>query len=297
MGVIIMAISPLGDSFSKFGDIKKNNFATVGTLAAAVLSGLKGDPVGEILRTTVRSIEKDPKGAAELARQLTQLGAAVIRAGATVDETNAAHIQPSIEETTTTRRVEVGEGGKKTVKTTTTKTRESTFDPKAQAAQVRLAADQIEKFGAGLAEEKIHLGDEVITFGQLKKLFETILQFEKNSRKEEPGNTKQESSSVDINENGVVTPSPFQPSIDEFANQASKIYPTGVFSESQPVSEKTAPQTGPGSSEAKPSDDLDAVAGLAKTILGGEQLTQLKQLASALDDEKLAALIRKIVSS
>ncbi len=151
-----MAISPLVSPFSNFpssvrGLEKLTGFQNI-ALATSLLSGLKGDPLGKLVETAARSIKTDPKTAAELARQITQLGAAVIRASAKDQEVNAANAQPFVEETTTTKRVEVGEGGVKKVKTTTTTVTEKTTDPKAEAAKARVAAQQLEQLGSGLVD-------------------------------------------------------------------------------------------------------------------------------------------------
>lgn len=296
-----MAISPLGSPFSNFpntGGIEKLGIPKDALFAASTIvglaSGLKGDPIVRFIESVARSIKTDPQTAAELAREVTQLGAAVIRAGAKDLETNAVNTQPFIEETTTTKRVEIGEGGVKKVKTTTTTVTEKTTDPKAEAAKARIAAQQIEQLGSGLVDGKINIGDETFTFPQIAKLLSLIEKFEKNGRREEPKEASLEKTAVDINEAGVVSPSPFQPSLDTFEKEATAIYPkTDTTSDAAKLSENV-PSNGAG---AKASDDLDAIAGLAKTILGSEQLTQLKQLASHLDDNQLATLIRKIVAS
>lgn len=299
-----MAISPTGSPFSNFlGStagleklgIPKDAFLAA-TAIAGIAGGLKGDPIGKLVETAARSIKTDPQTAAELARQITQLGAAVIRAGAKEQEANAANAQPFVEETTTTKRVEIGTDGVKKVKTTTTTVTEKTTDPKSEAAKARIAAQQLEQFGSGLVDGKINLGDETFTFSQVVNLVALISKFERNGRKEELKDISPEKPPVDINETGVVSPSPFQPSLDTFEKEATAIYPkTDTTSDAAKPSENVSfNSSGAG---AKASDDLDAIAGLAKTILGSEQLTQLKQLASHLDDNQLATLIRKIVAS
>lgn len=308
-----MAVSPLGNSFSNFpntGGLEKlglDNFAKAvpGVLAlTGVLSGLKGDPIGKLVETAARSIKTDPQTAAELARQITQLGAAVVRASAKEQEVNAANAQPFVEETTTTKRVEVGEGGVKKVKTTTTTVTERTNDPKAEAAKARVAAQQLEQFGSGLVDGKINLGDETFTFSQVANLISLIDKFEKNGRREESKEASLEKTAVDIlekptvdiNESGVVK-------TDDAEVLGGLLKEAGidinkVISPKPQLAPETISDASPApQKENVSSADLDSVAGLAKTVLGEEQLTQLKQLASHLDDNQLAALIRKIVAS
>ena len=134
----------------------------------AALTSLAATPVlTQVLGPVVEAIVRNPKQAAEVARQASEIVAPLIRYSAEQQE----KIGDSATETTTTTRKE--KNGSSVTETTTTTTK--TTKTRNLADEARNLADQIEELGAGLPEGQIRLGDnETITFEQLQTLGKSI---------------------------------------------------------------------------------------------------------------------------
>lgn len=165
-------VSGISDVFSVLSALQG---ATGGRIAnPLVLAGLSASPfIDKVIPEIIDVISENPQEAAKLARQATKILASLIKVDAGSQETNADNGVTKVSETTTTTRRESGPDGIKITKTTTT-TSTTTIDPKKQAAYQKGVADKVENFGKGLEEGKIQVGDEVVTFEELKELIATV---------------------------------------------------------------------------------------------------------------------------
>lgn len=154
----------------------------------AALIGLLAGPGGEILgkavEGVVNAVTADPKGAAKLLREATQLAVPLIQEGnklGSVDDGVA-----TVTETAKTIRKERRNGYSKTTKTTT-ETRERTIDSVQQQKKLEQDLATVQQLVDGLEDGRIQIGDATVTFDQIQGLVKSLIELlAKGNPQEEP---------------------------------------------------------------------------------------------------------------
>lgn len=165
----MVSVSGIFSNLGALDNISRRQF-----LDPFLLAGLSAAPyLGEALPVLGNVVCENPQEAARLARLATKIIASLIRVDADSQEARADDGVTKVSETTTTTRRESGPDGIKITKTTTN-TSTTTIDPKKQAQQQRKFADSVETFGRELGEGKIQLGDQSVTFQDVKELFDIL---------------------------------------------------------------------------------------------------------------------------
>ncbi|GEM_PF-6968614 len=178
-GVNSVYSSPL---FSPFllGGLRGNPAALA---LASILAGPGGELLNEAAGQVIKAIAADPKEAARLLREATQLAVPVIKEVSKVDSDDGT---TTVVETTTTVRTEKRANYSKTTSTKTT-TKERTTDPVKQQEKLGRDLEIIQKLVDGLEGGKIQVGNSSLTFEQIQGLVKSLIQFlEKGNAKEEP---------------------------------------------------------------------------------------------------------------
>lgn len=150
---------------------------------ASVLAGPGGELLSNAAEQVIKAVTADPKEAARLLREATQLVVPVIKEVSKFDSDDGTS---TVVETTTTVRTERRANYSKTT-TTKTSTKERTTDPVKQQEKLGRDLAIVQKLVDGLESGKIQVGDSSLTFDQIQELVKSLIQFlEKGSVKEEP---------------------------------------------------------------------------------------------------------------
>ena len=150
---------------------------------ASILAGPGGEVIANAFEQVGNAVAADPKEAARLLREATQLAVPVIKEVAKIDNDDGT---TTVVETTKTVRTERRANYSKTTTTQTT-TKERTTDPVKQQAKLERDLGTIQKLVDGLEDGKIQVGNSSLTFEQIQGLAKALIAFlEKGNRKEEP---------------------------------------------------------------------------------------------------------------
>lgn len=216
----------------------------------------------QVVGPVVEAVARNPQQAAEIARQTTEVGAALIKASSKYEDTGRDSVSEEI-----TKREKKGN----IVTTTTTTTTTTTRDLVRQAEYGEKVADQVEQFGAGLSKREIRLGKgEVITFNQITDLATAVTAFLKNPE-------EKESAPINIGED--------TPKAENFtSNEDPLLKPEGPEPFPPPIREQDSNPV-----------DLGAIAELAKKLIDPNVIASLKTFVSGLSTRDLGLLVKEIL--
>lgn len=158
----------------------------------AALASILTSPGGQILTQAieqaagqvVQAVAEDPKGAAKLLREATQVTFPLIEEAAKIDRQSDG--SKTVGETITTVRTERGPNYSK-ITTTKTTTKERITDPVKQQEKLKQGLEVVQGLVNGLEGGEVRLGNASVPFSQVQELFASILRFlEKGKSTEAP---------------------------------------------------------------------------------------------------------------